>query len=365
MLADELDYVVGVDTHRDAHALAVVDVRTGAVVAEQTTPANGRGYESALRLVERHAAARRVWAIEGAGHYGAGLARFLGERGEAVLEVGRTPRRERRLQGKDDRLDAVRAARSALASEPLPLPRAGERREALRLLLVARRSAVDVRRQGLVQLRSVIVTAPDRLRSELRGLPTGRLLDRCSRLRRTNGSPDEIATRLVLRSLARRAQAATSEADQLEREILAHVRELAPALLDEPGIGPIVARPTARRLVAPRPAPLRGRLRPPRRRCAGASLERPDHPSPAQPRRRPATQPRTPHDRPPPPPPRPSDQGLHRPPDRRGQDAPRGHPAAQALPRSTPLPAAPKPGAASGLTGHRSFTAEHSGSRAR
>ena len=102
--------------------------------------------------------------MEGAGHYGAGLARYLSERGETVLEVGRSPRGERRLRGKDDQLDAVRAARAAPRSEPLPLPRSGEHREALRLLLLARRSAVDVRREALVQLRSVIVTAPERLR---------------------------------------------------------------------------------------------------------------------------------------------------------------------------------------------------------
>ena len=159
-----------------------------------------------------------------------------------MLEVSRTPRAERRLRGKDDPLDAVRAARTALASETLTLPRAGQRREALRLLLIARRSAVDVRREALVQLRSVIVTAPDRLRDELRELPIGRLLERCSRLRRSAAAaPDELAVRIVLRTLARRIEAATAEADQLEREILAHVRALAPGLLDEPGVGPIVA----------------------------------------------------------------------------------------------------------------------------
>jgi transposase len=47
--------------------------------------------------------------------------------------------------------------------------------------------------------------------------------------------------RIVLRTLARRSEAASAEADQLEREILAHVRALAPILLDEPGVGPIVA----------------------------------------------------------------------------------------------------------------------------
>ena len=124
----------------------------------------------------------------------------------------------------------------------LALPRSGERREALRLLLVARRSAVDVRREALGQLRGVIVTAPDKLREELRGLPVGRLLVRCSRLRRSSAiSADELATRLVLRSLARRIEAATLEAAELERELLGHLRALAPALLDEPGVGPIVA----------------------------------------------------------------------------------------------------------------------------
>jgi transposase len=157
-----------------------------------------------------------------------------------VLETNRTPRAERRLAGKNDSLDAIRTARAALASETLALPRSGERREALRLLLIARRSAFDVCREALTQLRAVIVTAPESLRDELRRLPLGKLLNRCSRLRRT-GAADELAARLVLHSLARRVQAPTAEASQLEREILAHVRALAPALLDEPGVGPIVA----------------------------------------------------------------------------------------------------------------------------
>ncbi len=242
MVANEVDYVVGVDTHRDEHVLVVVVAPAGAVVARQTVSASGRGYAQALRFAQRYAAGARVWAVEGAGHYGVGLARYLNGRGEAVLEVGRSSRNERRLRGKDDELDAVRAALTAFASEPLALPRSGERREALRLLLVARRSAVDVRREALVQLRSVIVTAPERLREELRGLPVQRLLERCCRLRLSAAAaPDEQAARLVLRTLARRIEAASAEADELEQEILAHVQALAPQLLDEPGVGPIVA----------------------------------------------------------------------------------------------------------------------------
>jgi hypothetical protein len=201
MLADELDYVLGVDTHRDEHVLVAVAAPVGAVVARQAVGANAGGYRKALRFAERYARGSRAWAIEGSGSYGAGLARYLAGRGETVLELSRTPRAERRLRGKDDSLDAARTARAALASETLALPRTGERREALRLLLVARRSAVDVRREALGQLRGVIVTAPEQLRERLRSLPLGRLLERCSRLRRSStASADELATRLVLRS---------------------------------------------------------------------------------------------------------------------------------------------------------------------
>ncbi len=242
MVADELDYVIGIDTHLDEHVLAILAAPSGAVVAQRSIQASARGYAAALRFAADEANGARVWAIEGTGSYGAGLARFLAGRGETVLEISRTPRAERRLRGKDDSLDATRTARAALASETLALPRSGERREALRLLLVARRSAVDVRREALGQLRGVIVTAPDKLREELRGLPVGRLLERCSRLRRSSAiSADELATRLVLRSLARRIEAATLEAAELERELLGHLRAVAPALLDEPGVGPIVA----------------------------------------------------------------------------------------------------------------------------
>src|SRR5262245_7828142 len=105
MLADEVDYVIGVDTHRDQHTLAVVGAPTGGVVAQTVVRASGRGYGDALRFAAKHALGTRVWAIEGAGHYGAGLTRYLAEQGETLLEVGRHARIERRLRGKDDPLD--------------------------------------------------------------------------------------------------------------------------------------------------------------------------------------------------------------------------------------------------------------------
>src|SRR5437762_6481624 len=87
MLADQLDYVIGVDPHRDSHALAVVQVTSGLVVFEATVTANSEGYAHALELVDEHAAGRRAFAVEGTGSFGAGLTRFLSARGERVFEV--------------------------------------------------------------------------------------------------------------------------------------------------------------------------------------------------------------------------------------------------------------------------------------
>ena len=81
MLADELDFVVGVDPHRDSHAIAVVEVRSGVVVVESSVTADSGGYAEALRVAEEHAPGLRAFAIEGAGSFGAGLTRFPGRAG--------------------------------------------------------------------------------------------------------------------------------------------------------------------------------------------------------------------------------------------------------------------------------------------
>ncbi len=127
MVADQLDFVVGVDPHRDEHALGVVEVRTGVVVFETSVAADSGGYAAALAVAERHASGRRAFAVEGTGSYGAGLTRFLAGRGERVLEVGLLPK-QRHGSGKTDALDAIRAARAVLAQERPATPRtSGER----------------------------------------------------------------------------------------------------------------------------------------------------------------------------------------------------------------------------------------------
>jgi len=241
MLADQLDYVVGVDPHRDLHALAVVHVLSGAVVFEATVAANSAGYGQALKLVDAHALGRRAFAVEGTGSFGAGLTRFLSGRGERVLEVGRL-RRERRSGGKTDALDAVRAARSVLAQDQPATPRAGGERQALQALVAAREGAVNAKCAGLGQLRDLLITTPEPLRSELRPLTQARLLRRLAATRPdTRRDPELRGSMLALRSIARRVLELTAEERELGREIEVLTRKLAPQLLEQPGVGPHAA----------------------------------------------------------------------------------------------------------------------------
>jgi transposase len=241
MLADQFDYVIGVDPHRDVHAVAVVEVRTGGVVFETAIAANAAGYGHALALAVEHAPGRRAFAIEGSGSFGAGLTRFLTEQGEQVFEVGRL-RRERRSGGKSDALDAIRAARVVLSQTRPAQPRAGGKREALRALMAARDGAVNARRASLCQLRDLIITAPEPLRSELRPLSRSALLKRLTTVRPVRHRDPELRGTLhALRSLARRINQLTAEERELAAEIETLTRQLAPHLLEQPGVGPLSA----------------------------------------------------------------------------------------------------------------------------
>jgi transposase len=140
MLADSVEVVIGVDTHKHTHTAAVLAAVTGQTQAVLTVPAIPDGYRQLLELADRHHG-QRVWAIEGTGGYGAGLTRFLHAHQEQVLELDRPKRAGRRHGAKSDPLDAVRAAREVLSREQLAQPRATGPRAALSVRLAARRSA--------------------------------------------------------------------------------------------------------------------------------------------------------------------------------------------------------------------------------
>ena len=95
MLAEIVDVVIGVDTHKHTHTAAVLAAATTAEMENTTTPADGDGYRALLKMADRHSSLR-AWAIEGANGYGAGLVRFLAEQGELVIELDRPSRPARR-----------------------------------------------------------------------------------------------------------------------------------------------------------------------------------------------------------------------------------------------------------------------------
>lgn len=249
LLAELVDHVVGVDPDRDRITIALVDAATqGTVGSPQVFSTTPRGYRAAIRWADTMtSSSRRAWSIEGAGSYGAGLTSALTRAGEFVIEFDHPTGRASKDGAKSDALDAVRAAREALGRTSWSTPRARGAREGLRALIAARDSAKVSRTSAINVLRALVMTAPVDLRQDLRSLTLARLVATCLRLRpeaiTSSSSPDPelAATKLALRSTAARVRDLTAEMATLERAMKALVEQLAPRLLDEPGIATLLA----------------------------------------------------------------------------------------------------------------------------
>lgn len=236
-----VDVVIGVDTHVLTHSAAVVDAKTGGVLGEITVEADADGYTRLVEFADEHAVLR-AWAVEGTGGHGAGLTRHLERREEVVVELDRPQRAKRRNGAKSDPLDAVRAAREALSRARLNTPRGGGQRQALSVLLVARRSAVNASTDAQRQLFSLVIASPEPIRARFRGKKLPAMVRTAAAMRHNTTWDVETATTVTaLRSLARRARALSEEAATHEKAILAIVRAWRPDLLAQRGIGPIVA----------------------------------------------------------------------------------------------------------------------------
>jgi len=232
----------GVDTHSDTHTAAVVDA-AGRSLGHRQFPTTAAGYRQLLAWL-RTFGTLLVVGVEGTGVYGAGLARHLAAEGVAMVEVDRPDRKARRFAGKSDPLDAEAAARAALAGVRTGIPKQRDGQvEALRNLRVARRSAVDQRADCQRRIKALIVTAPESLRAQLRGLTDARLIATCAALRPDLARIDEPeqAAKRALRSLARRHQALTEETDELDALIAPLVAVINPALMACTGVGADVA----------------------------------------------------------------------------------------------------------------------------
>lgn len=240
MTEDEPRVTVGVDTHGELHVAAVLDDR-GRLLGTQSFPTTVSGHRHLVRWASTFGVIDGV-GVEGTGAWGAGLARYLTAEGFLVLEVDRQDRKTRRRRGKSDTIDAEAAARAVQSgtARGLPKTRTGAV-EAIRALRVARRSAVKCRSQAALQLHSLVSTAPDELRGELRTLKFDQLVARCSRFRTAALAGPISATKASLRSISRRWLALDREIDELDGMLEPLVRAAAPNLLSLHGVGTDVA----------------------------------------------------------------------------------------------------------------------------
>ena len=231
---------VGVDTHLDFHVAVALDER-GRRVGELSVTSNPAGYRQLVAWAEGLGQVSGI-AIEGTGSYGAGLSRHLQRRGVAVMEADRPDRSDRRARGKTDSYDAETAARAMLAQRLRTRPKTADgATESLRMLRIARRGALKARMQADQAMKSVVVTAPDDLREQLRGLSAVRIAGIAERFRPGDADTTTAAAKLTLRSLARRRSALVEEVALLDVQIDRLVTRAAPALLALPHVGPQVA----------------------------------------------------------------------------------------------------------------------------
>jgi transposase len=227
----------GIDTHLDVHVAAALDPIGGLLGVESFT-ANAAGYRKLLAWMSAFGPVARV-GVEGTGAYGAGLSRYLHRNGVEVIEVDRANRQVRRQAGKSDPADAVEAARAAQSGRARGLPKTRDGSvEAIRALLVTRRSARAVRTKTLCQIRHLSFTGPDELRERLRGLSTVKLAQESAALRpRAAGDTVLYATKLSVQALGRRVLVLDEETKRIDDLLGDLVAKTAPSLLALHGVG--------------------------------------------------------------------------------------------------------------------------------
>ena len=230
----------GVDTHADVHVAAALDP-IGGLLGVREFPATAAGYADLLEWLGEFGSVALV-GVEGTGSYGAGLARYMAGAGVRVVEVDRADRQDRHRQGKSDPLDAVSAARAAQSGRASGAPKGRDGAvEAIRALMVAKRSARHERTQAINQARALILTGPDELRTRFTGHGTAALAAAIAALRPRPGDVPGYATRIALRELGRRAQFLDAQTGNLDELIIPLVAARAPALLALHGVGPHTA----------------------------------------------------------------------------------------------------------------------------
>jgi transposase len=244
MLADVIDAVIGVDTHRDVHHAEIAHPG-GAVIATCSVRNTSAGYAQLLSWAIGHAPGPRLAAcIEGTRSYGAGLTRAVAAAGLTVIECEQPTRKTRRGKGKSDPIDAHLAVLTALQLDAgkLPTPRADGDREALRILLCARQELTTTATAQANRLRALLRDGDDHDRDLARASLS---LTTLTALARRRPPCDASRTQAVRHAEVRRLAVALRDAARALKANRANlstiVSDLVPGLTSRPGIGPVSA----------------------------------------------------------------------------------------------------------------------------
>lgn len=226
----------GVDTHKDTHVAAALD-QLGRVLGTAPFPATPAGYRQLAGWLTGFGQITAV-GVEGTGAWGAGLARHLAGNDVTVVEVQRPNRQHRRRHGKSDPADAIAAARAVQSGEADGAPKTGDGAvESVRMLRLARNSAVKARTQAANQIHAVINTAPEQLRTSLEGRSISSVAHDAARFRPGDLTTPMAAAKRTLLVLSRRWLALTAEIKELDHDLDQLTAATAPTLRALTGVG--------------------------------------------------------------------------------------------------------------------------------
>jgi hypothetical protein len=244
MLAEIIDAVVGVDTHRDTHHVEMA-APTGTPIATCSVSNDTSGYAQLLAWIHDHAPGPRIAvSIEGTRSYGIGLARAATAAGLLVLECEQPNRKARRGKGKSDPIDAHLAVLTALRLDTtrLPIPRADGDREALRILLGARHDLTVTSTAQINRLRALLRDGNDTDHQLARAALTDATLTGLARRRLPRDASREQAVRHAeVRRLALAIHDASRALKTNRAQLQSIVDDIAPGLTDRRGTGPVTA----------------------------------------------------------------------------------------------------------------------------
>jgi transposase len=239
MTQQRLGVVAGVDAHADEHHIAVLDSQ-GRLLCTAAFPTTAGGYRGLIGWLRSQGEIERV-GVESTGAYAAELVRQLVAHGISVVEVNQPHPHARLRLGKSDPVDAELAARAALSRQATAVPKQTNGIvEAIRQLRVARMGAQKARSAALQQLETLVITAPQQLRDELRRPRTARArATLCLSLRPDSEriAEPEQAAKLALRSIAKRIRQLEGEITELDRQLEQLVGSAAPRTLELFGVG--------------------------------------------------------------------------------------------------------------------------------